>query len=236
MKLGGMQPYFFPYIGYFSLIKHTDLWVVVDNVQFISKGWINRNMILKNKIGETIYINVPLKKFPHQTPIKDILIDNEKNWKDKILKQLLIYSKAPYYKDVITLLNEIFDFETSSISEFNVHSIKCICEYLGIKFNYILFSNIQDFDSNNVKGADEWALETCKFFNATEYVNPPGGKSFYNRSKYLKNNIKLTFLNSNLQNYKTFTPTFVPRLSILDVMFWNSKEEVLNILDNYTLE
>ncbi|MEG0069031.1 WbqC family protein [Cetobacterium sp.] len=236
MKLGGMQPYFFPYIGYFSLIKHTDLWVVVDNVQFISKGWINRNRILKNKTGESNYIIVPLKKFPHQTPIKNVLIDNEKNWKDKILRQLIIYSKAPYYKEVITLLNEIFDFETSSISEFNIHSIKSICEYLGIKFNYVVFSNIENFNSSNVKEADEWALETCKFFNATEYVNPPGGKSFYRREKYLNNNIKLTFLNPNLKEYKTFSSNFVPGLSILDVMFWNSKEEVLSILDNYTLD
>ncbi|MBC2850870.1 WbqC family protein [Cetobacterium sp. 8H] len=236
MKLGGMQPYFFPYIGYFSLIKHTDLWVIADNVQFISKGWINRNRILKTKIGEIDYINVPLKKFSHRTPIKNVLIDNEKNWKTKILRQLMIYSKAPYYKEVIALLNEIFDFETSSISEFNIHSIKSICEYLGIEFNYVVFSNIENFDCDNVKEADEWALEMCKFFNATEYVNPPGGKTFYSRDKYLKNNIKLTFLTPILKEYETFSPSFVPGLSIIDVMLWNSKEEVLNIIDNYTLD
>ncbi len=236
MKLGGMQPYFFPYIGYFSLIKHTDLWIVVDNVQFISRGWINRNRILKNKVGEIIYINVPLKKFPHKTPIKNVLIDNEKNWKDKILNQLVIYSKAPYYKEVTSLLNKIFDFETLSISEFNIHSLKLICNYLGIDFNYVIFSNIKNFDTSKIKEPDDWALEACKFFKASEYVNPPGGKSFYNREKYLKNDIKLTFLNSNFKEYKTFSPNFISGLSIIDVMFWNSKEEILNILDNYTLD
>jgi hypothetical protein len=120
MKVAIMQPYFFPYLGYFSLIKHTDLFILFDTPQFIRHGWIERNRILKPD-GEPLYIKASLKKHSRDTNINDIIINNSIDWKSKIIAQLVPYKKvAPNYWTVLKLLNEIFDFETTSIVEFNL--------------------------------------------------------------------------------------------------------------------
>jgi hypothetical protein len=116
-----MQPYFFPYLGYFSLIQNTDKWIVFDEVQFIRHGWIERNRILKPGDGWQ-YISVPLEKHSRETLIKEIKIRNSEDWKGKILRQLEHYKKiAPYYSDVIEFLNIVFKIETTNIVKLNTH-------------------------------------------------------------------------------------------------------------------
>src|SRR5690606_18119579 len=122
MRLAIMQPYFLPYIGYFSLIKHTDQFILFDTPQFIRHGWIERNRVLKAN-GEPLYIKVPLNKHSRETNINDIKIDNSQNWKEKILAQLVTYRKrAPNYWKVVALLREIFALETDSIVNLNRYS------------------------------------------------------------------------------------------------------------------
>jgi hypothetical protein len=119
MKVAIMQPYFMPYIGYISLIKHTDRFILFDKVQFIRHGWIERNRILKQNQG-WLYIQVPLKKFSRETSIHNIVINNTQDWKNKIKSQLQVYKKsAPYYYKVIKLVDEIFIFEYDSIVVLN---------------------------------------------------------------------------------------------------------------------
>ena len=89
-----MQPYFFPYLGYFSLIKATNNWIVIDSVQFIRHGWIERNRIF-NPQSDWQYIKVPLVKHSRNTLIKNIKIRKEENWKQKIFAQLMCYKKKP---------------------------------------------------------------------------------------------------------------------------------------------
>ena len=178
MKLGIMQPYFFPYLGYYSLIKHTDRWIVFDTPQFIRHGWIERNRILKPKDGWQ-YIKVPLLKYKRETPIKEIIINNDINWKDKILAQLTHYKKrAPFYLDTIKLLEEIFVYKTKSITKLNVNILKKTCEYLNINFNYDIFSEM-DLEIITPKVPDEWALNICRALNADKYFNLPGGVEFF---------------------------------------------------------
>src|SRR5215831_5371641 len=175
MKLGIMQPYFFPYLGYFSLIKATDRWVVFDDVQFIRHGWIERNRVLNSSDGWQ-YIKVPLVKAPRETTIKNSLIRNTENWQDKILAQLTCYkNKAPYYKQVIDILAAVFKEKHVDITSLNVSSLIAVCDYLQISFKYDIFSAMGIDFSSLVKKPGEWALHISKYCGANEYINPHGG-------------------------------------------------------------
>ncbi len=235
MKLAIMQPYFFPYIGYFSLIKHTDEFILFDTVQFIRHGWIERNRILKPSDGWQ-YIMVPLKKHTRETLIKEIEINNNLPWKERILAQLHHYKKkAPYYSNVICLLNEIFSKEYNIIVDLNLASLKAVCDYLDIKASLQVFSKM-NIDIEPANAPDEWALNICKALgNVDEYWNPPGGKSFFDKSKYVKANIELKYHSINITEYKQKGSVFEPSLSIIDVMMFNSVEEINKMLDNYEL-
>ncbi|MDO5438341.1 MAG: WbqC family protein [bacterium] len=235
MKIGIMQPYFFPYIGYFSLIKNTDKFIIFDTPQFIRHGWIERNRILKQD-GNWQYIAVPLMKHSQTTAIRDIVINNKENWKNKILAQLIHYKKkAPYYYKTIKLLNEIFEFETDSITDLNTHVLKKVCEHLEIDFNYEIFSRM-NLQIEEVNAPDEWALNICKALgNIDEYWNPEGGTEFFDRTKYEKAGIKLYFQKMNIQPYLQGDSVKETGLSIIDVLMFNSKEEILEMMNNYEL-
>ena len=235
MKLAIMQPYFLPYLGYFSLIKHTDEFILFDTVQFIRHGWIERNRILKPSNGWQ-YIMVPLKKHSRETIIKDIEINNDQQWKEKILAQLQHYKKqAPYFSNVIDILNEIFSKEYATIVDLNLASLKTVCNYLGINTPIQVFS-LMNIDIEPANAPDEWALNICKALgNVDEYWNPPGGQSFFDRKKYENAGINLKFHSAILTDYDQKRNVFEPGLSIIDVMMFNSIEEINKMLDNYEL-
>ena len=235
MKLGIMQPYFFPYIGYFSLIKHTDFWVVFDTPQFMRHGWVERNRILKPDGIEWQYVKAPLEKFGQKTAIKDLLIKNTTNWEQKILAQLQHYKKkSPYYQNTLRILEEVFCTRYTSITDLNNKVLEIICKYLSIDFKYVVFSSM-DLDTSMVSEPDEWALEISKSLKAEEYINPIGGLEFFDRSKYEKENIKIHFQRQNIKEYKQLKGEFVPGLSILDVLMFNSPEEINIMLDDFEL-
>jgi len=229
-----MQPYFFPYLGYFSLINYTNIWVVFDTAQFIRHGWIERNRILGPE-GDWNYIRVPLKKYHRETKIKDVKIRNEESWRDKIFAQLVHYKKkAPYYKNVINFLEDAFKFETESISHLNTHLLKKTFEYLGISFEYIIFSE-SNITISSVNAPDEWALNITKALKGDTYVNPPGGIEFFDRKKYVENKIDLQFLKIKLKPYDQKQNEFIPGLSIIDVMMFNTPKRIREMLHDYEL-
>src|SRR5215203_3248284 len=156
MRLGIMQPYFLPYLGYYSLIKHSDKWIVFDVVQFIRHGWIERNRILKPGEGWQ-YIAVPLQKHSRDTLIKDIQIRNGEDWQSKIIRQLDQYKKkAPYYKQAVEVIRDALSIQTESIVQLNVHILKVTCQYLGIPFETNIFSEM-GLEIEPVNHAGEWA-------------------------------------------------------------------------------
>lgn len=236
MRVAIMQPYFFPYIGYFSLIKHVDKFILFDTVQFIRHGWIERNRILKPSEGWQ-YIKVPLKKHSRNTIIKDITIDNEQNWQQKIISQLQHYKKiAPYYSETIQLLSGIFSKEYNNIVEINFIALRSVCNYLGITTPIEIYSDM-NLNIEKVNAPDEWALNICKTLdNVDEYWNPPGGKSFFDKTKYEKSNIKLRFHSIIFTEYSQKRKVFYPGLSIIDVLMFNTKDEINTMLDKYELE
>lgn len=236
MKVAIMQPYFFPYIGYFSLIKHTDSFILFDAVQFIRHGWIERNRILKQNEG-WLYIKVPLLNKHRENLIKDVVIDNNLDWKNKILAQLVPYKKiAPNYFIVIDIINNIFEKDYESIVDLNLAVIKSVCGYLKIDSDIKVFSKM-DLVIEEPMAPDEWALNICKSLgNVTEYWNPPGGQSFFDKKKYDNSNIELKFQSVHLTPYNQKRDDFENGLSIIDVMMFKSSEEINVMLDEFDLK
>jgi hypothetical protein len=230
--LAGMQPYFFPYLGYFALIKQSDLFIIADTVQYIERGWIERNRILKPKDGWQ-YIKVPLARHSHKAMIKDVRIRTDVPWREKVFRQLEHYKKkAPYYSEVVSFLREAMLNNKDSITILNTHLLSETCKYIGISFNTEIFSEL-NVNIDHPEDADEWALNTCKSLKYSTYINPPGGESFYERSKYVKSGIKLKFLRLNLRPYHQGGEYFQEALSIIDVMMFNSPPEIRAMLDDY---
>jgi hypothetical protein len=234
MKLAIMQPYFFPYLGYFSLIQNSDRWIVFDEVQFIRHGWIERNRILKPGVGWQ-YISVPLEKHSREQIIKEIRIRNSEDWESKIFRQLEHYKKiAPYYSTIIGFLNKTFELNFESITKLNAYILSETCKYIGVNFNYQIYSEMNlHIEQPNSPG--DWALNISKAINATEYFNPPGGIEIFDQEAFKSANIKLKFLNINLFDYFQGKRPFEPGLSIIDVMMFNSPEEIRKMLTQYEI-
>ena len=233
MKIALMQPYFFPYIGYFQLIKSVDEFVIFDNAQYVRRGWMNRNRIL-NEHKESIFITVPVCKAQRETKIKDILINNDVNWKEKILNQCLYYQNAPNYSVVRQMLEESFAESETNLSEFNTRLIKMICSYLGIETKIMLFSEAFPH-IDNAEEADEWGMHLSMESNATTYINRIGGKDFYDQQKYIDQGIDIKFIQSILTPYNQFDKSFVPGLSIIDILMFNDLSSISKMLDQYEL-
>lgn len=231
-----MQPYFMPYLGYFSLIKNTDDFILFDTVQFIRHGWIERNRILKPN-GGWQYFQVPIiKENGRDTIIKEVKINNSEKWKSRILGQLQHYKKrAPYYNKVVELLDDIFKADYDDIVLLNKASLERVCKYLGVDSKISVFSEMS-LDVAPATAPDEWALNICKAIDgADEYWNPVGGVSFFDKNKYRNAGIKICFQEMILTPYRQLGNEFEPGLSIIDVMMFNSPESINEMLENYRI-
>jgi len=230
-----MQPYFFPYIGYFQLIRNCDCFVVFDSVQYIKQGWINRNRVLHQADGVQ-FINIPVQRHPFGTKIRDITIYNKSLSCDKICRQIEHYKKkSPYYDVVIEFLRNCFSFETNYISEFNVHLLEKTCEFIGIPFPCRLYSTLPSGSAGDDNSADDWGLHVSRELGADTYINAPGGIEFFNRSKYTDAGVEIKFIKPVLSPYDQKREAFEPGLSIIDVMMFNSPDEIKKMLDNYEI-
>jgi hypothetical protein len=220
-----MQPYFFPYLGYFDLIARTDRWVVFDTPQFIRHGWVNRNRVLHPASGWQ-YITVPLKKHPRDTAIRDIEIHDDARWKQKILGQLGHYRKrSPFFQSTVDLMAEVLARQTQSLAELNVAALERVCRHLNLSFQYEWFSRM-GLTLGRVEGPGDWALEIASAIGATEYVNPPGGAALFDAEKFASRGIQLTIQQFLPLTYATASYEFVPHLSIIDVLMWNPPEVI----------
>lgn len=229
MKLGIMQPYFVPYIGYWQLINAVDLYVIYDDVNYIKGGWINRNRLLINE--EAKYFNVQLDGASSNKLINEIGISRNENVIKKNLRIIeAAYGKAPYFKNVYPIIKEILLFETTNLSDYLVNSIEKICQYLCIKTRIIRSS---DIPKNNKLHGQEKVLEICKILGAKEYYNAIGGKELYNYSAFKKEGIDLKFLQCNEIIYQQYGKEFISNLSIIDMMMFNSLEFIKKNLINY---
>ncbi len=231
MKLAIMQPYLFPYIGYFQLINAVDTFVIYDDVNFIKKGWINRNSILVN--NKSFLFSAPLKEVSQNKRINEIFIDTNANWQNELLKTIeYSYKKAPFFSAVFPIINSVLTQNETNLSKFITYSLQTIAQYLTIKTNFIISSDIEK--NNDLKGQDK-IIEICKKCNATSYINAIGGIELYNTNDFLQQNIQLHFIKTNPIEYTQFKNEFVPWLSIIDVLMFNDVEKVKIMLNNYDL-
>jgi hypothetical protein len=236
MKLGIMQPYFLPYPGYYALIKHTDRFILLDEVQFIRHGWIERNRVLKQNEG-WVYIKVPvIRENGRETIIKQTRIDNSQVWKEKIMAQLQIYRKrAPYYYKVTDLLNELFSHDYDDIVSLDHASLEIVSDYIGIGHHIEVFSSM-GIVIDKPGAPDEWALNICKSLGEVdEYWNPAGGLKFFSARKYVSAGIELKIMQYNQDKYSQGRNDFEGGLSVIDALMFNSPEAVNKMLDNFEL-
>lgn len=231
MKVGIMQPYFFPYIGYWQLINAVDKYVIFDDVNYINRGWINRNRILFDK--KPRYYNIYLKGASQNKLINEIEIDNGMQQVDRNLKIIeQAYKRAPFFQEVFPVIKSILCEKENNLAKYNGILIQKLCIYMGIDTEIIFSSDL--LRDNSLRGQDK-ILDICKNLKATEYYNAIGGKELYSREKFNQNNIKLYFLRANSIKYKQFDDEFYDNLSIIDVMMFNSKEKLRSFLKDYTV-
>lgn len=234
MKMGIMQPYFFPYIGYFQLIDASDRYIFFDTPQFERHGWMNRNRIINIAEGST-YISVPVIKAPQKTAICDMRINNTTDWRQKMFAQMEVYKKrAPYYHETLEVVHRAVDRKTDSLVEMSVASVVESCRYMGLALDWEIYSSM-GLDFRKDCEPDEWALEICKALGVKTYINAPGGEMFFDRRKYEAAGIQLEFIHPELKPYVQRIGRFEPGLSIIDVMMYNSPEEIRELLKSYTV-
>lgn len=232
MTVGIMQPYFLPYIGYFQLISAVDKFVIYDNIEFTKKGWINRNRILVN--GKDDYITLPLKKDSDFLNVNQRFLTESWNIdRIKILNRIKeSYRKAAHFKEVFLLIEEIMLFNASNLFDFIFFSIQEVTKYLEINSSFIVSSSISI--DHTLKSVQK-VLAICKELKAEKYINPIGGTELYNKETFQNSSIDLRFIKTNPILYKQFSNEFVPWLSILDVMMFNSRDKVRAYLNDYSL-
>jgi len=223
-----MQPYLFPYIGYWQLINNVDMFVIFDDVNFIKRGYINRNYILIQ--GKSKLITLELIKASQNKLIKEIEVGYNS---DKLIKTIeMAYKRAPYFKKVFPLIVEILSNKEKNLVKFLSFSLEKISDYLKLNTMFIYSSDIKK--DNRLKGQNK-IIDICKKIGAKEYVNPIGGITLYKKEVFEKEEIKLKFLKSKKIEYKQFKNEFVPNLSIVDVMMFNDKEKIGSFLKEYDL-
>lgn len=231
MKLGIMQPYFFPYIGYWQLMNAVDLYVVYDDVNYIKGGWINRNRIINN--NQICYFNVILKESSPNKLINQIEINNDARLIAKNERILAAsYKKAPYFDDVFPMIEQILSNETSNLAEYLLYSLRTVSHYLDIETEIVLSSSIHK--NCKLKGQDK-VLELCELMGATEYFNAIGGRELYSFEDFAERKIQLKFLETGDVCYKQWDAPFVPNLSIIDVLMFNEKKIIKEFLNEYKM-
>ncbi|MFW6275121.1 MAG: WbqC family protein [bacterium] len=235
MKLAIMQPYFFPYIGYFQLMQAVDKFVIYDNIEFTKKGWINRNKLVFN--GQVDYFTINIKKDSDYLNVNERVISNVYFDKEipKILNKIKqTYSKAPYFQFIFEeLLKPVFTFNEKNLFNYLYNSLEKIMFYLEIETELIISSKIEiDHDLKNKFRV----FEICHALDADIYLNPPGGKELYSKDEFQNQGVKLEFLNPVIEKYDRKHANFHPYLSIIDVMMFNSPKKIRKMLENYELE
>ncbi|MBQ2558992.1 MAG: WbqC family protein [Fibrobacter sp.] len=230
MIIAGNQPYFIPYIAYWQLMKACDLFLIGDDYAFIKDGWVQRNRILCQ--GQPAYFgleisNISSNRLINQTGL--IKVDSAKK-----LKTLYhCYCAAPYFKHGYELMEKILTFPSTDLTTFLVHSIELIRDYLGIKTKMMFTSQ---FEGNRQYKCEQRIFDFCDRLGGTTYVNAIGGQSLYKKDEFMKHGITLKFIHSHCREYQQFKNKFVPGLSIIDVIMFNSQEQISQMLDEYTLE
>jgi hypothetical protein len=226
-----MQPYFFPYLGYFQLIAQSGTFVFHDDVQYIKGGWINRNRILRD--GAPAWITLPVLRDAHERAINQRTYQNTRANVDRTLRSIEgAYRKAPRFEEVRPLLVQIMSFEDANVAAFNINLVSRICRFLNIEVR--LAASSEMVRDNPLIGQDR-VIDLCRRVGGTRYVNPVGGMDLYQVEAFARADISLGFLEPRLRPYAQFGGAHVTALSIIDVLMFNSNAAIAEMLEDHRL-
>lgn len=234
MKIAVMQPYFLPYIGYFSLIHAVDAFVFYTDVQFVRRSWMSRNRILSRQSKQGWeYIHIPVKKIKQETPLSQIQISENMDWRIRFRNQMTAnYSKAPYYEPTMEWWQTIDKMD--QLAEFTMQSLRSLCKALGLRTT---FYDSRELRPNQELPREERLIDFANQLGAKTYINALGGQELYDKKRWEKKGIQLLFLKSGLSPYaQGGQQPFVPALSIVDILMWTSAPKTFELLaHDYTL-
>ncbi len=214
MKLAIVQPYFFPYIGYWQLIHAVDQFVVYDDVDFINRGWVNRNRILIN--GRPAYITLPLNHSSQNKKIYEISLDGSPGVREKLIRKIrFTYGKAAFFGEVFPVIEKLIRYEVDNLSDYLVHQLQTLAVLIGIKTDFITTSRC--YKNDNLSGQKR-IIDICKREQASTYINPQGGLSLYQAEAFRRAGIDLRFIVMRTIPYAQRIDGFVPFLSIIDAL------------------
>jgi hypothetical protein len=217
MKLAIMQPYLFPYAGYYSLVASVDKFVFYDDVDFIKGGWINRNRLILS--GDVRYFTVPLSGASSNQKINQVGFQSRSQWERKLMASInQSYAKAPYLAQCLELIVDVFDTDATDIATLAKRSVEKVSCYLGLSTEFVQTS--ARYDNSHLRGADR-VVDICIKEKAGVYMNLPGGRALYDSAHFQSSDIVLEFLESPLRAYPQFGEDFVAGLSVLDMLMFN---------------
>lgn len=232
-KIGIMQPYFLPYIGYFQLMDMVDEFVIYDNIEFSRASWIRRNRMLQN--GKDVYFTLPIKKDSDFLDVDQrYLADNFDKEAGRLVRRIESnYSKAPFFKEFFPIVEKIIYYEERNLFDYILNSVVKIKEYLNIATPILTLSKFGK-DIQRLRAQDK-VISVCKALQATHYINSSGGTHLYDSESFQKENIELLFFRAKQFEYPQFDNDFIPFLSILDVCMFNSVAQVQEYLNHYEI-
>lgn len=227
-----MQPYFLPYLGYFQLMEVSDVFVIYDNIQFTKKGWIHRNRMLMN--NKDMMFGIPLKNDSDFLNVDQrVISDNFATEKNKVLGQIRSsYSKAPFFREVFPVIEEIFNNKATNLFVFIYESILAIRSFLSIATPLVISSSLPI--DHTLRGKDK-VIAIIKQLGGDIYINPIGGMELYNKDDFKEHGIDLHFHKMRPVVYAQNSKEFLPSLSILDVMMFNGADKTKKLLTEYDL-
>lgn len=232
MKIAIMQPYIFPYVGYFQLVNAVDKFVFYDDVNFIKRGWINRNQLLVN--NEANLFSIPLQKVSQNKLINETHLAYDSKWLNQFYATLIFnYKKAPFFEPTFKLVKSIFETPHNTIAELCIDSIIKTSNHLGLNTVFEISSEKYHLTKGMEKA--ERLINICQTNKANTYINPAGGKDLYQKDTFKKQGVDLFFIKNYIAPYQQFEPNFVGGLSIIDVMMFNNKKQMQTMLTAYEL-
>lgn len=230
MIMGLNQPYFMPYIGHWQLINAVDVFIIGDDYHFINRGWIHRNRILQN--GQAKYFNIEVAHASQNKRINELYLSDVYDPAKKLQILREAYSKAPYFDEGFALMKKILEYEEKNLAVFLEHSIRCVCDYLGITTKLVRSSEIP---GNSEYKREYRIYDQCGYVGADTYINAIGGRELYDYEEFRTRNLRLGFIQTGDVSYRQFGGEFVPYLSMMDLIMFNSREEIRDFLDRYTI-
>ena len=230
MILGVMQPYLLPYIGYWQLMAAVDCFVVYDNIQFTKKGWINRNRFLRD--GRPVTFTLPLKKGSDYLNVVDRSIADDFDPQTLLGPLAAAYRRAPFFSGVFPWLESVLAAPHRNLFDYLHNSLRLTASYVGIRTPIVVSSTV---GIDHGLKSERKVLALCEELGATRYINPAGGRDLYSAETFARSGAELGFLQAHPITYPQFDHAFVPALSILDVLMFNSTESVRRLLREYDL-